>query len=327
MPGKAVMRLGRRQTLTILAGCLATPALAQSYPSRPIRIVVGFAPGGAVDILARLIARQMSERLGHQALVENRPGANANIGAENVARSAPDGYSLLMITSSHVITAATGARVNFDPLNSFEPISAIAMVPNVVLVHPSLPAETLQDFIRLLKGSPGKYNFASTGIGGATHLAGEAFRQAAEVDQTHIPYQGAGPALNALVAGEVDAYFGSVSGAKGLVAAGRLRALALPSAKRSTAMPDVPTTAEAGLPSYQFDTWYGLLVPARTPRPIIDSLYNDVRAIMDMPEMKQRLEVEGAEAVMNTPDQFRTFMMEETERMRTLVRNAGLTVN
>ncbi|WP_431284532.1 Bug family tripartite tricarboxylate transporter substrate binding protein [Humitalea sp. 24SJ18S-53] len=306
---------------------LSAPAFAQTYPSRPIRIVVGFAPGGAVDTLARLIAQKMGERFGAQAFIENRAGANSSIAAENVARSAPDGYSLLMITTSHVLNAVTPTRAGFDPVASFEPITEIAIVPNVVLVHPSLGVSTLQDFIALAKASPGKYNFASTGVGGATHLAGEAFKQAAGVDITHIPYQGAGPALNALIAGEVDAYFGSVSGAKAFVTSGRVRALAVPSRTRSIAMPEVPTTDEAGLPAFLFDTWYGMLAPARTPRPVVDTLLGQFREIMNLPDVRQRLAAEGAEPVLNSPEAFRAFMEEEIARLRILARHANPEAN
>jgi tripartite-type tricarboxylate transporter receptor subunit TctC len=309
-----------------LAG-LAAPAgqaVAQSYPSRPIRMVVGFAPGGAVDLLARLIAQKMGERFGHHSFVENRPGANSSIAAENVARSTPDGYSLLMITTSHVLNAVAQTRSSFDPVTSFEPVTEIAKVPNVVLVHPSLGVSSLMDFISLLKAAPGRYNYASTGAGGATHLAAEAFKQAAGVNLTHIPYQGAGPALTALIAGEVQAYFGSVSGAKSYVTSGRMRALAVPSRTRSITMPDVPTTAEAGLPSYLFDTWYGMLAPARTPRPVIDTLLSEFREIMALPDVRQRLNTEGAEPVLGSPEAFRDFMAEEIERLRAVVSNANI---
>jgi tripartite-type tricarboxylate transporter receptor subunit TctC len=308
-----------------ILACLAlgypSKALPEDYPSRPIRIVVGFAPGGAVDVLARVIAQQMTEKFQQTAYVENRAGANSALAAENVARSPADGYSLLLITTSHVQNVITGMKLNFDPIGSFAPISEIAKVPNVVLVNPKLGVKTLQDFIKMAKAAPGKYNYASTGVGGATHLAGESFKRAAGVDLLHVPYRGAGPALTALVGGEVEAYFGSVTGANSYVVNKQMTALAVASPHRSAAMPAVPTSSEAGLPTYEFNTWYGLLVPANTPPRIIAKLYDQVKDIMQSPEIRKRLDVEGAEPVVSTPDQFEKFMTAEISRLGALMKN------
>jgi tripartite-type tricarboxylate transporter receptor subunit TctC len=280
-----------------LSACLAlgspSELLADDYPSRPIRIVVGFAPGGGVDVLARVVTQKMSEKYNQAAFVENRAGANSNLAAENVARSPADGYSLLMITTSHLLNAVAGAKSNFDPISSFAPITEIAQVPNVVLVNPSLGVKTLEQLIKIAKTAPGKYNFASTGVGGATHLAGESFKQAAGVNIVHVPYRGAGPALSAVIANEVQVYFGSVTGARGYVTNGQLGALAVTSRTRSSAMPDVPTSGEAGLPNYEFTSWYGLLAPEKTPPQIISKLYDQVKEIIQLPEVRQRLDVEG----------------------------------
>jgi tripartite-type tricarboxylate transporter receptor subunit TctC len=308
--------------LAFLAFGYPSKALSDDYPSRPIRIVVGFAPGGAVDVLARAIAQKMGERFRQTAFVENRAGANSNLAAESVARSPADGYSLLLITTSHVLNAIAGTKSSFDPISSFAPITGIAKVPNVVLVNPKLGVNTLQDFIKTAKAAPGKYNYASTGVGGATHLAGESFKQAAGVNLVHVPYRGAGPALTAVVAGEVDAYFGSVTGANNYVMNKQMTALAVASPNRSSAMPDVPTSGEAGLPGYEFNTWYGLLAPAKTPPPIIVKLYDQVKEIMQLPDVRQRLDVEGAEPVVSTPDEFRDFIATEMSRLEIVMKNA-----
>ncbi len=326
MSGGAIAKLFHRVVLASgLAILAAAPVQAADYPVRQIRIIVGFAPGGAVDILARIIAGKMGERYNQQAFVENRPGANANLAADTVARAAPDGYTLLMITSSHVISAALKQKVNFDPIKSFAPIAKVAVVPNVILVNPTLNVTTLPDFIKLLKANPpGKFNFASTGVGGATHLAGESFKLAAGVDLTHIPYQGAGPALTALMAGDVHAYFGSVSGAQAYVTSGQMRALAIPSQTRSSAMPNVPTTVEAGLPDYQYDTWYGMLAPAGTPAEITEKLAVEFKEIMALPDVKPRLEALGAEISVQGPATFGAFMSDEIARLSVVAKKAGL---
>jgi tripartite-type tricarboxylate transporter receptor subunit TctC len=309
-----------------LSACLAlgcpSELLADDYPSRPIRIVVGFAPGGGVDVLARVITQKMSEKYNQAAFVENRAGANSNLAAENVARSPADGYSLLMITTSHLLNAVAGAKSSFDPIGSFAPITEIAQAPNVVLVNPSLGVKTLEELVKIAKAAPGKYNFASTGVGGATHLAGESFKQAAGVNIVHVPYRGAGPALSAVIANEVQAYFGSVTGAKGYVMNGQLRALAVTSLTRSSAMPDVPTSGEAGLPNYEFTSWYGLLAPEKTPPQIIAKLHDQVKEIIQLPEVRQRLDVEGAEPVLSTPDEFRDFMAAEIPKLTVAVKKA-----
>jgi tripartite-type tricarboxylate transporter receptor subunit TctC len=327
MPRKALSVLSRGFTaIAALFTCLAlgcpSELLADDYPSRPIRIVVGFAPGGGVDVLARVITQKMSEKYNQAAFVENRAGANSNLAAENVARSPADGYSLLMITTSHLLNAVSAAKFNFDPIGSFAPITEIAKVPNVVLVNPSLGVNTLQELVEITKASPGTYNFASTGVGGATHLAGESFKQAAGVNIVHVPYRGAGPALAAVIANEVQVYFGSVTGAKGYVMNGQLRALAVASRARSSAMPDVPTSGEAGLPTYEFTSWYGLLAPAKTPSSIIAKLHDQVKEIIQLPDVRQRLDVEGAEPVASTPDEFREFMATEIPKLRVAARDA-----
>jgi tripartite-type tricarboxylate transporter receptor subunit TctC len=315
-------RGARAAIFACLALCCPSELLADDYPSRPIRIVVGFAPGGAVDVLARVIAQKMGEKFHATAYVENRAGANSNLAAENVARSPADGYSLLFITTSHALNAVAGAKLSFDPITSFAPITEIAKVPNAVLVSPKMGVSTLQDFIRTAKAAPGKYNYASTGVGGATHLAGESFKQAAGVNLLHVPYRGAGPALAALVSGDVEAYFGSVTGANSYVVNGQMTALAVASLKRSSAMPDVPTSAEAGLPDYQFSTWYGLLAPAKTPTQILAKLHDQVKEIMQLPDVRQRLDVEGAEPVLSTPDEFRNFLGTEISRLGVVVKRA-----
>jgi tripartite-type tricarboxylate transporter receptor subunit TctC len=221
-----------------------------------------------------------------------------------------------------VLNAVAGAKLSFDPITSFAPITEIAKVPNAVLVNPKLAVKTLQDFIRTAKASPGKYNYASTGVGGATHLAGESFKQAAGVNLVHVPYRGAGPALAALVGGEVEAYFGSVTGANSYVMNGQMTALAVASLNRSSAMPEVPTSAEAGLPGYQFSTWYGVLAPAKTPPQILAKLHDQMKEIMQLPDVRQRLDLEGAEPVLSTPDEFRNFLGTEISRLGIVVKNA-----
>lgn len=302
---------------------LCGPAGAQEYPSRTARIVIGNAPGGTNDIIGRLVAHKLTERLGSTFVVENRGGGNGAIGAGYVAISPPDGYTLLLITPSHVLDVATGRKLPYHPLRDFSPITQLATSPYVIMANPALPAN-LQEVIARLKREPGKHNFASTGPGSFTQLAGEAFKLAAGVDLVHVPYQGGGPALKAVITNEVSFYFAGVAGARQFRGTGKMNVLAIMTEARSAVFPDVPTTAEAGLPDYRISGWYGLLAPAKTPAAIIGKLRNETAAVLRSPDMTQRLEAEGAIPGGSTPEEFARFMGEELKRLTPVAKAAGL---
>lgn len=306
----------------LLAGAmfvLPQGAQAQNFPTRPVKVVIGYSPGGAVDILGRVVAQKLGERLGVTVIVENRPGATANVAAEYVANAEPDGYTILLATTSHVMQA-DDRKLSFDPIKSFAPITQMAAIPNVIMVNPGVPANNLAELTALFAKNPGKYNFASTGIGGATHLAGELYRRASKTDVVHVPYKGAGAAVNAVVGGEVAVYFGSVSAAKSFASTNKLKVLGVTATKRVKALPDVPTTAEAGLPGFIAATWYGYLAPAKTPPAIVRKLRDEIAAVLHSPEFVARLETDGGVPVGETPEEFTKFLQDETQRLAPLVK-------
>ncbi len=304
-------------------GLWCSPATAQDYPSRTVRIIIGNAPGGTNDIIGRLVAQKLTERLGTTFVVENRGGGNGAIGAGHVALSPPDGHTVLLITPSHVLDAATGRSLPYHPLRDFAPVTQLATSPYVIMANPALPAN-LKEVIALLRREPGKHNFASTGPGSFTQLAAEAFKLAAGVDIVHVPYQGGGPALKAVITNEVSFYFAGVAGAKQFRGTGKMHVLAIMTETRSTVFPDVPTTAEAGLPEYRISGWYGLLAPAKTPAAVIGKLRNETAAVLRSPDMAQRLDAEGAIPGGSTPEEFTRFMAEEFKRLAPVAKAAGL---
>ncbi len=306
--------------------CLPTASLAQAdnFPARQIRIVVPFPAGGATDIAARAIADKMSQNWKQPVVVENRAGAGGNVGSDVVAKSPADGYTLIMgVTGSHAINVSLYSKMPYDPVKDFEPISQVAVVPNVVVVHPSVPAQTLSEFIALAKRNPGKYDYASLGSGTAAHLGMEMLKTSAGVFMVHIPYRGSAPAVADLIGGQVQVMMDGLPSALPHVKAGRLRALAVTSQKRSPAAPDLPTIAESGYPGFYADAWSGLFAPKGTPKPVIDKLAGEVRRILALPDVRERFAGLGAEPVGSTPAEFAQHVQREIDKWAKVVKQSG----
>jgi tripartite-type tricarboxylate transporter receptor subunit TctC len=302
----------------------AAPATAQTYPSRTIRMVVGFTPGGGTDIMARLIASKLPEVLGQPVVVENRPGAATNIANEMVARSAPDGYTLLVATSVVAINMALYKKLPYDTVRDFAPVSLFAESPNVVVVSNKVAARTLQELVALARARPGVLNYSSAGSGTSQHMSGELLKLRTGTDIVHVPFKGTAPSLTAVMGGDVDISFANIPAIIQHVRAGRLRPLALSGDRRSDLMPEVPTVAEAGVPGGTVGVWYGVLAPAATPREIVDALSTAIVKIAHSPDMKQRLVEQGAEAVGSTPEAFGKLLREEVVRWTEVVNAAGI---
>lgn len=308
-----------------LACWLPVNAPAQvGYPVKPVRLVVGQAPGGATDVIARLVAPRFGEQLGQPVVVENRTGAAGSIGAAFVAKSPPDGYNLLVISSSYAINPNLYKDLPFDPVRDLAPVTLIAEAPFLLVVHPSMPAQSVKALVALAKAKPGALNFASGGSGSSGQLAGELFKYLAGVDMVHVPYKGAGPALVDVIAGQVHMTFASVLSSLPHVKSGRLRPLGVTSAKRSVAIPELPTLAEAGIKGYRTTTWYGLLAPANTPAPIINRLSGEMHKLLESGDVKNRILADGAEPVGGTPNQFQEHLASEMARAREIIQRAGL---
>ena len=306
------------------ASLMAGTALAQAYPVKPIRFVAAFPAGGPSDIVARAIGRRMSEVLGQSVVIENRTGAGGNIGAEAVAKAVPDGYTVLLGGSYVTIAPSLYKKPPFDPMRDFAPVSLIVSNQYVLVTHPSVPARTVRDLIKVAKAQPGKLNYASTGPGSPPRLAGELFKSMAGVDMVNITYKGATPALVDMIGGHIDVYFGGISGALPPIAGNKVRPLAVTSNKRSSQLPDIPTVAEAALPGYDITTWFGLLAPAGTPREIVNKLNGVIVAIVGDPEMKNYLIGQGVDPVTNTPEQFAAYIKGEVPKFAKIVKAAGI---
>ncbi|MDE2003952.1 MAG: tripartite tricarboxylate transporter substrate binding protein [Betaproteobacteria bacterium] len=306
-----------------------SPAFAQAaYPSKPIRMVVPFPPGGTTDILARAVAQKLSETWGQQVIVDNRPGAGGNIGSDLVAKAAPDGYTLLMGTvGTHAINPSLYARMPYDAQKDFAPVILVASVPNVLEVNPSLPVHTVQELIAYAKANPGKLNFASSGNGTSIHLSGELFKAMTGVKMTHVPYKGSAPALADLVGGQVQLMFDNLPSSLGLIKGGKLRAIAVTSTTRSSALPDVPTIAESGLPGYEASSWFGVFAPASTPPAIVDKLNAAIGAWLASPDAKEKLASQGAIAAGGTPADFARFIASETVKWAKVVKASGARID
>jgi tripartite-type tricarboxylate transporter receptor subunit TctC len=315
------------QTALIVAlGALhAGEAGAQAYPDRPVRLVVPYAPGGGADIHARLVATHLATALGQQVLVENRPGAGSNLGTEHVARSAPDGYTLLVSSTATAVNQSMYRKLPFNVLKDFDSVSVLATVPLVVAVHPSVPAQTIPELVALAKSKPGVLNYGSGGVGTANHLGGELFKLLAAVDIAHVAYKGGGPALNDLLAGHVQVLFGTVSSTYPLVKAGRLRGLATTGPKRSSAAPDLPTVIEAGLPGYEVTAWYGVLAPTGTPRPVLERLAREIDRIVQLPDIQTAFQKQGSEAVGGTTEVASRFLHREVDTWEKVVKASNMT--
>ena len=308
----------------IAALTCATPLAAQEYPVKPVRILVGFAPGGGIDISARALAPGLSAALGQQVIVDNRPGAGSNIAAEIAARAAPDGYTLLLASIAIAINPSLYGKVAYDPVRDFAPVGQTGAMSNILVVHPVLPVKTVKEFVALAKRQPGKLSYATPGAGSSAHFAGELFRTTAGIDISAIPYKGGGQAVIDVVAGHVPIFFGAVPVVMSHVRDGRFKALAVTTAKRAAAMPEVPTIAEGGYPGYEVNNWYGLVAPAGTPRAVIDRLAREATAVIGSREVAKRLSDLGHEAITSTPDQFGAYIKSEIPRWAKIVKETGV---
>jgi len=310
--------------LALLLFALALPAWAQdAYPSRPVRFILPFPPGGPTDILGRLISERLTAQLGQPVVTENRGGAGGNVGAEAAAKSAPDGYTMVLVAPSLAISPTLYAKLNYDPVKDLAPISLVATVPNVVLTQTAHPA-TLREFIAAAKAKPGGMNFGSGGSGTSNHLAGELFNILTGANLTHVPYKGVNLAMQDVIAGRIDFVVIGVPAAAPHVRSGKLRALAVIAPQRLAALPEVPTVAEAGLAGFEVTTWYGILAPAGTPRPIIARLNTELVKVMHSPEMKERLAGIGTDPLTSTPEEFAAYIQAEIGKWGDVIRKAKL---
>jgi tripartite-type tricarboxylate transporter receptor subunit TctC len=322
------MKLPRRQFLHLAAGAAALPALsclawAQTYPARSVRLIVGFPAGSGIDIAARLMGQSLSERLGQPVVIENRPGAGGNVGAEAVVRAPPDGYTLLWVNSANAISATLYEKLNYNLIRDIAPVAGVVRVPQVMEVNPSFPAKTVPEFIAYAKANPGKLNFGSAGNGTSLHVAGELFKMMAGVDMVHVPYRGGAPALTDLLGGQVQVMFDTMTASIEYIRAGRLRALAVTTATRSEALPDIPTVGNF-LPAYEASIWWGVGVPKDTPAEIVDKLNKEVNAGLADPKIKARLADMGGTVLAGSPTDFGKLIAEETEKWAKVVKFAGI---
>jgi len=322
------LRRRRELLIALIALAWATQVTAadsgQSYPNRPVRFIVPFAPGGSTDTLARTVGQKLGEALGEQVVVDNRSGGNGNIGTDLVAHAAPDGYTILL---GYIANLAIGpslyAKLPFDPVKDLEPVTQLAVAPNILVVHPSVPAKNFKEFIAYAKANPQKVNFASAAVASPGHLAGELLNHAAGIHMQHVPYKGSGQAVVDLVGGQVQVMVSGMSSVMPHIKAGRLRALAVTGAQRSPAVPDIPTIAESGFPKFEATAWYGVLVPARTPKAIVTRLHDEIVRALKMPDVKERLESVGFEIVGSTPEAFGAYIKSEIVKWAPVVKASG----
>jgi len=321
--------LDRRQLLkSAAAGLVALPfgVHSQDYPSRPIRLVVPFPPGGPTDVLARIAATRLAGRLGQPVIIDNKPGASGMIGADAVAKAVPDGYTLLANASIHVINPSLYAKPRYDALADFAAISNLADVPLVLGVHPKVPARSVKELVALAKSSSTPLAFASAGNATSQHLSGEAFKIAAGIDMLHVPYKGSAPALTDLVGGQVQLMFDSLPSSMPFIKSGAIRPLAVTTPRRSSALPDVPTVAESGYPGFSISTWYGMWAPSATPTPVVEHLSREIAAIVRLPEVREQFASLGAEPIGNTPKEFAAFAKAELSKWAGIVKQSGAKV-
>jgi tripartite-type tricarboxylate transporter receptor subunit TctC len=308
-------------------GFVACAAAADAYPSKPIRFIVPYTAGGGVDMLARVVAPRLSERLGQQVVVDNRGGAGGNIGTELAARSVPDGYTLVMGAAALAINVSLYRKLPFDPLRDLAPVTLLASTPNLVAVHPSFPAKSVSELVRIARSAPDRINYASAGNGTTSHLAGVLLASMANVRLVHVPYKGTTPAVVALLSGEVPLMLAPALTVLPHVHTGKLRALAITSAKRSEALPHLPTVAESGVPGYEASQWYGVLVPAGTPEPIVSQLNREIAGIMRLRDVKEKLAAEGSLAVGNAPEEFGSYLKSEIVKWNAVIKSSGARVD
>ena len=314
-----------RATLALPCVLLPAAAIAQNYPGKSIRLIVAFPAGGSTDIIARIVGQKLGERLGQQVVIDNRGGAGGTLGTEIAARAYADGYTLTMgTTSTHVIAAGAYARLKYDPLKDFEPITLVATTPYLLVVNPGVKANSLKEFIALAKSQPGKLNYASAGTGTTTQLAMEMLKSAAGIDVVHVPYNGNGPANTATLGGQVQALFGSMPAVLAQAKAGRLRPLAVGTPRRSPSLPDVPSVAESGYPGFDASLWLGFFAPKGTPAPILKRLQTELTGIAQSPDMKEQFERNGAEALTTTPAELTKLLKAEIDKYSKVIKAAGI---
>ncbi len=318
------MNTSFRMIAALLLAATAGAASAQAWPAKPLRFVVPYPPGGSNDVLTRITAQAMAPGLGQQIIIENRSGAGGMIGADNVAKSAPDGYSVVNVQASFTANAALRTKMAYDPMGDFAYIGMMARGPLLAVVHPSLPVKNMRELIALAKAKPGQINYGSTGTGGHNHLATELFKRMAGINIVHVPYKGVAPALTDLMGGHTQMVMTSLPSAMGQVQAGRLKALAVGSEKRSSFMPDLPTIAESGVPGYMAEFWWGLATPAKTPTVILDRLAAELTKVLQSPDLKQKFAVEGSEPSVMSRDQFTNFVANEITRWRKVAQDSGI---
>jgi tripartite-type tricarboxylate transporter receptor subunit TctC len=311
-------------TMVIACALLAGDSCAQMYPAKPVRVIFPFPPGGPTDLLGRAVAQKLSDQTGQQFIADTRPGAGGNLGLELAAKAPPDGYTIVLSSPLVAISPSLYAKLNYDPAKDLAPISQIAVIQNVLLVHPSVPAKTLKELIALARRNPGKFTFGSGGIGTTTHLAPELLQSLTGIKMVHVPYKGSGQALVGMIGGEVDMLIMAVPAAASQIQAGRARAIAVLSAQRSVVIPNTPTAAEAGLEHFEVPIWYGMLAPAATPREIISRLNAELTKALSAPDLKERLGAAGIEPVTSTPEQFAAFIRSETARYAKVIKDAGI---
>ncbi len=311
--------------LAVAALCLVSAVNAETYPAKPIRFIVPFPPGGPTDVLARVLGQKLSEQMGQPVVLDNRPGAGGNLGLELAARSAPDGYTILLgAVGTLTISQYLYKKLNYDPVRDFQPVSLVASMPNVLIVHPSVPARTLKELVQLAKANPGKLNFGSGGAGTSNHLGSELLKSMTKIDMVHVPYKGASQAMLGLIGGQVDMVVIGTPTAIPQIQAGKVRALAVLSSRRLPAIANVPTGGEAGFPGYEVTTWYGVLVPAGTAKDIVAQLNTELAKVMTVPASRDRIVGAGFDPMTGTPQQFAEFLKTESVRWGKVIKDAGI---
>jgi len=311
----------------LLLASLCASVQAQTYPApRPIRLIVPYVPGGGVDFVGRTVAQKLSETWNHAVVVENRPGGGTNIGSELVARAAPDGHTLLVGGVPNTANMTLLKKPPYDVVKDFTPVTRLTTAPNLLVIHPSVPARSIRELIALAKARRGELTYASAGIGSSNHLSGELFRIMAGVDIVHVPYKGGGAAVTDLLAGQVSMYFSTTPSSMPFVRAGRLRALAITSAQRSPIVPDVPTVAESGLPGFEQSAWHGLLAPSGTPQAVVGKLHDEIARILRLPDITERLAMQGVDVIASSPAEFSAFIRQDVAKYAKLIKTAGIRI-
>jgi tripartite-type tricarboxylate transporter receptor subunit TctC len=315
----------------LYVACASTVSIAprpasaqQDYPTKPIRLVIGVAPGGATDILARAVGTKLGENLNQQVIVDNRPGANHIIGGQFTAKSLPDGYTMQLVPEGWVINASMYKKLPFDPVRDFTAIAILALVPNALVVHPSIPARSVKEFIALARARPGQMNYGTSGVGSPSHMSAELLKSLTRIDYTHVPYKGQSLAVSDLLGGQLHFAFPSIPASVPFIRAGRLRALGVTTAQRATALPDVPAIQEAGVPGYEVAGWYGIIGPAAMPQPLVARINREINAILAVPEMRQQLSMRGADTRTGTPEEFGAAMAKDMKKWQKVVAAAGI---